>query len=530
MRAKVWKDLAMIQISDFLGLGKLKHSPDKKAVRNAVLLILCYVALGAIFLIYSFGFGKLYIDHGMGEVALPLLFAASSTAVLFTSLLKTNSYLIGAKDYEMLQALPIPTATIVSCRLFVTYCIEFLFGATLLLPTGIYYGITFGKTISFYIFLFLSVLFLPVFPIIVSAVFGVLLTAVSSRFRHKNIVMIFGSILLLIGVFFFTFRLPQIEAQDFHSLNDILLTGIFQIYPLTRLFFESVCLNMISSALLYLGISAVCMALFYLIMQKTYQFLNTSLLAHSVRSDYKIQGLKTRSVFQALFRKEWKRYIASPLYVMNTAVGYLLMIILGAFLFFSGADSIEKIITIPNIADTITSTLPFILGMLSAMCCSTAVSISIEGKNFWQTVSLPVKPSMIYNSKRAIHFVFAIPAIFLSSTLIALKIPFDPLSLFFLFAVPLSYSFFTAELGLILNIRFPKFDWKNETAIVKQGLPVSLCVFGGMFLGLAPIFAMFSVPESFRTFISLAITLFLSITALILHHRINKIELVQISE
>ena len=170
--------------------------------------------------------------------------------------------------------------------------------------------------------------------------------------------MIFGSILLLIGVFFFTFRLPQIEAQDFHSLNDILLTGIFQIYPLTRLFFESVCLNMVSSTLLYLGISAVCMALFYLIMQKTYQFLNTSLLAHSVRSDYKIQGLKTRSVFQALFRKEWKRYIASPLYVMNTAVGYLLMIILGAFLFFSGADSIEKIITIPNICLLYTSPSP----------------------------------------------------------------------------------------------------------------------------------------------------------------------------
>ena len=120
MRAKVWKDLAMIQISDFLGLGKLKHSHDKKAIRNALLLLITYLAVGAIFLIYSFGFGKLYIDQGMGEVVLPLLFAMSSLAVLFTSLFKTNSYLIGAKDYEMLQALPIPTGTIVSCRLIVT--------------------------------------------------------------------------------------------------------------------------------------------------------------------------------------------------------------------------------------------------------------------------------------------------------------------------------------------------------------------------------------------------------------------------
>ena len=66
---------------------------------------------------------RLYIDQGMGEVVLPLLFAMSSLAVLFTSLFKTNSYLIGAKDYELLQALPIPAGTIVSCRLLVSYCI-----------------------------------------------------------------------------------------------------------------------------------------------------------------------------------------------------------------------------------------------------------------------------------------------------------------------------------------------------------------------------------------------------------------------
>ena len=47
MRSKVWKDLAMIQISDFLGLGKLKHSHDKKAIRNALLLLITYLAVGA---------------------------------------------------------------------------------------------------------------------------------------------------------------------------------------------------------------------------------------------------------------------------------------------------------------------------------------------------------------------------------------------------------------------------------------------------------------------------------------------------
>lgn len=530
MRSKVWKDLAMIQISDFLGLGKLKHSRDKKTVRNALLLLITYVAVGAVFLIYSFGFGKLYIDHGMGDVAIPLLFTMSSLVVLFTSLFKTNSYLIGAKDYELLQALPIPVGTIVSCRLLVSYCIECLFGAALLLPTGIYYGITFGKHIQFYLFLILDILFLPVFPLIVSAMLGVVLTAVSSRFRHKNIVMILGNILLLAAVFFFSFRIPQVNVQDFQSMNEALLTGIFQIYPLTQFFFESVCLGMISSTLLYLGISIICMILFSFIMQKIYQFLNTSLMAHSVRADYKIRALKNRSVFQALFRKEWKRYLASPLYVMNTAVGYLLMIILSVFLCFSGTDSIESIISLPEVTDIIGSALPFVLGTLSAMCCSSAVSISIEGKNFWQTVSLPVKPSKIYNSKRAVNLVLAVPAILISGTFIAVRIPLDAVSIFFLFAIPLAYTLFITEFGLILNILFPKFDWKNETAIVKQGLPVCICVFGGMALGIAPIFLISAVPESFRSFISPAVTLILLLAALILHFRTNKIELIQISE
>ncbi|MDO4453703.1 MAG: hypothetical protein Q4B90_04340 [Eubacteriales bacterium] len=530
MKSKVWKDLAMIQISDFLGLGKIKHSRDKKTIRNALLLLITYLAVGAIFLIYSFGFGKLYIDQGLGNVVLPLLFTMSSLAVLFTSLFKTNSYLIGAKDYELLQALPIPAGTIVSCRLLVSYCIECLFGAALLLPTGIYYRITFGEPVRFYLLLILAILFLPVFPIIISAVLGALLTAVSSRFRHKNIVMILGSVLLLVGIFFFSFRLPQIAVQDFQSMNEALLAGIFQIYPLTQLFFESVCLGMMSSTLLYLGISILCMILFSFIMQKTYQFLNTSLMAHRVRADYKIRNLKNRSVFQALFRKEWKRYLASPLYVTNTAVGYLLMIILSVFLCFSGADAIETFITIPGISDIVVLALPFVLATLSAMCCSTAASISIEGKNFWQMVTLPVKPSKIYNSKRAINLVLAIPAILISGIFIAVRIPLNAVSTFFLFAIPLAYTLLITELGLILNILFPKFDWKNETAIVKQGLPVCICVFGGMALGMVPIFLISALPESFRSLISPAVTLILLLAAFLLHLHTNKIELLQISE
>ena len=530
MRSKVFLDLAWIQISDFLGIGKLKHTRDKKMIRKTLLFYLSYLAVAALFIFYSFGLGKLYIDQGMADIALPLLFMASSIAVLWTSLLKSNSYLIGAKDYEMLQALPIPTGSVISCRLLVSYCIECLFGAVLLVPTGIYYGITFGKGITFYLILLLDTLFLPVIPIILATALGIVLTAVSSRFRHKNIIMIFLSLILIVGVFMFTFQTPQIAQNEFQTMSDSLLAGIFRIYPLTQLFFESLYHGTVSSTLLYAGISVLSMLVFCIVMRQSYQFLNTALLSHSVRADYKIEKLKGRSVFHALFQKEWKRYTASPLYVINTVTGYLLMLILGGFLCFSGEDSLDSIISIPGIAGQIIAALPFILGLCCSISCSTAASISIEGKNFWQTVSLPVKPSVIYNSKRAVTFIFAIPAIFISGILILTAISMDMIHAIWLFLIPLIYTWFSAEFGLFLNIHFPKFDWKSEAAIIKQGLPVFIMVFGGMAIGIAPIFLIVAVPESLRSFVTPGIGILLLAAAFLLHQIINRIQLISIRE
>lgn len=530
MKSKVFADLAWIQISDFLGIGKLKHSRDKKVIGKTFFFCLAYLAVAAIFICYGFLFGKLYIDQGLADLALPFLFTIASIAVLWTSLLKSNSYLIGAKDYEMLQSLPISTGSVVSCRLLVSYCLECLFGAALLLPTGFYYGITFDQDIFYYVILIVDTLFLPVFPIIVATILGVIVTAVSSRFRHKNIIMIFLSMALLIGVLLLSFSAPEIDSQEFLSINDQFLSIIFQIYPLSRFFSEGLCSGIASSTIFYLGISLLCLVLFYFVMQKTYQFLNTALLAHSVRADYKITSMKSHSLSHALFQKEWKRYCSSPVYVLNTIAGYLLMVLLGGFLCFSGPDALQSLMPIPEISDLVVSALPFVLGLCGSMGCSTAASISIEGKNLWQTVALPVKSSKIYNSKRAVSLIVAVPASILSSVLVFLAIPMELTAAVFLFVIPLLYVWFSAELGLFLNLLFPKFDWKNETAIVKQGLPMFIVVFGGMALGILPIILMNIVPETFQDFVSPAVVILLLIAACILHCAANKIELISVAE
>ena len=39
-----------------------------------------------------------------------------------------------------------------------------------------------------------------------------------------------------------------------------------------------------------------------------------------------------------------------------------------------------------------------------------------------------------------------------------------------------------AELGLILNLKRPSFNWTNETVPIKQSMPVVVVIFGGWLL------------------------------------------------
>ena len=43
---------------------------------------------------------------------------------------------------------------------------------------------------------------------------------------------------------------------------------------------------------------------------------------------------------------------------------------------------------------------------------------------------------------------------------------------------------FTAYFGLFLGLKFPKFDWQNETVAVKQGFAVFGTMIGSMLLSL----------------------------------------------
>ena len=115
----------------------------------------------------------------------------------------------------------------------------------------------------------------------------------------------------------------------------------------------------------------------------------------------------------------------------------------------------------------------------------TAPSISLEGKNLWIYHSLPITAWQVFKAKIKLQvYVLIIPVIaFITVGAIIVKASAIISILCALCAI--AYIIVHAEFGLIINLKFPNFNWRTETVPVKQSLSVILALFGGWLITFA---------------------------------------------
>ena len=121
------------------------------------------------------------------------------------------------------------------------------------------------------------------------------------------------------------------------------------------------------------------------------------------------------------------------------------------------------------------------------MSTTTASSISLEGKGIDQLKVLPVSAMSVFRAKLSLHLALTLPAQAVAATLftVALRPAFSEAVL--LYALPAAFAVLAGLAGLWINLAHPKFDWKSETEVVKQGLPTFLTVFGSMLFAGVPL-------------------------------------------
>lgn len=110
--------------------------------------------------------------------------------------------------------------------------------------------------------------------------------------------------------------------------------------------------------------------------------------------------------------------------------------------------------------------------------------ISLEGKSFNITKSLPVSTKKILLAKVLTSNIISIPIILISDIIFFVVFKVTIIDIVFILLASIIMPTFTAIVGILMNLKYPKMDATSDTEVVKQSMSSTASVFIGMFTGM----------------------------------------------
>lgn len=515
------KPLLKIQLLSWFGINKAIHSKDKREKKKFIGFIILVLFVVISMFITSFAYSYLmaisFEQLGIMYILLAVMMMATCLFTLVTTIYKTTGFLFAFKDYDTIMSLPIKTSTIVVSRLFTIYIMNILFSLIVMLPAGIIYAVKTIPSFEFYIIFIITFLFIPMIPIIIGTIIGSLIAVISSKFKKNNIINLILTILFFIGIMAlsFTLQFSMQSGTDFANIGIQMINMINKIYPITIIYIDAVCNYNILSLILFVGVSVILFISFSTFVGYKYKSINTALTTVRTVSNYKLTTIKESSPFMALYKKELRRYFASPLYVLNTSTGLLLCVIMSLGLLIFGSESLEQLLELPGFSDIIGSLSPMVVSTFIAMSCTTCCSISLEGKSLWIIKSIPIKTKDILLSKIAVNLTILLPIILISGIILSLILNVSPIQIFMLFITPTVYAIFISLLGILVNLLYPNFSWESESVVVKRSVAMFISELLGMAVTILPIILLFIININLNIAIGVITMIFIVIDILL---------------
>ncbi|AEY67204.1 hypothetical protein [Clostridium sp. BNL1100] len=447
-------------------------------------------------------------DYVLGYVLIPLMLFVSVMTFL-SSALKGTGILYLEDNLETYFSMPIKTYKIVISKLIVIYLYIEVISLILLLPPSIYYCMVKEGSMALYFLEFLSILILPVLPINIGVLFGLLLQKAGKRARiAKNkyspilrIVFLFLCICMIILVSIKSEFAGQIVKQIQSELFKVSYNIIVNTSSKNILMFN-------------LFISLLGLLSFYVInisYKKQYYLLRKNINSSIA---WNINNLKKQNYLHALVKRERRRYFSIPVYVINTMLGivavavYVIAAIVSRNNILNIFQQIGQYYKLGNSVGVLNVSVITILIALTNVCYS---SISIEGKNHQIVKSYPIRGFDFFGAKILFHLSLTVPTILIANTVLVIVLKISTKEVLLGFLLPILFTYFLALLGSTVNIFFPDFQWKNVTYIVKQSFSAILSVFAGIGFVSCSIFILFKYFSSnlLDSFFVLTLVMFL---------------------
>ncbi|MBQ0037810.1 MAG: hypothetical protein KBS74_03965 [Clostridiales bacterium] len=481
----MWKALLKKQ---FLELNTFYFQNRKTGKRRtkagligyAILYVLLFGFVAVAFFAMGIPIAAAVVPAGMDWLYFAMMGMIAILLGVFGDVFNTYAGLYRAKDNELLLSMPIPPSKILLVRMVGVYAMGLLYSGLVFVPAAIAFWVFGRVTVANVICPIIMLFIIAAFVTALSCVLGWVVALISGKLKNKSFVTVLAS-LAFIGLYYVVyFRISsylQAFATHVESIGHTIESVAYPFYAMGR-----GAAGHIPSLLLFTAIVAVLFALICYVMARNFIKIAT-MKGTGKKSVYKEQTVKTVSVKGALLRKELRRFLSSPTYMLNCGLGIVIMPVLAVVALIRMKWLREMVTMLTAELPEFASLLP--LAALVTVCLTacmndfTAPSVSLEGKNIWIVQSLPVSAAEVLDAKRRLGTYLSLIPTVLCTVVLGIVLQVSSTAFMYMLLAAIVFVMFYSAWGLMLNLRHPNLTWTNEVVPIKQSASVAIALFGG---------------------------------------------------
>lgn len=497
---------------------KASDSKAKQIIFPIILSLIVMFAVGVYAMMFASEFSKVNLTY----IMLTLFIILTTILTLVEGIYKSQGILFDAKDNDLLFALPIEKSKILFVRIFKLLSFQFLYNALFMIPAYVVYIYYEHPGISFYLISILMTFLLPIIPTVISSIIGYIIKAVSVKFKAKKIVQTVFTMIIFFGIFYISLNTQGILENIINNAESINAV-IKKVYYPAGAYIDLIQNFNLPTLLILIAINIVPLVIFIMIASKFYFGIISKSSAKGKSKKIKSieSKVKVKSELSALVSKELKRYFSSTVYIFNTSFGLILLLIITIAMSVNINGVINTITEGEGMGidiNTIISLMPKIFFCLvtytACMTSITSSSISLEGKSFNITKSLPTSVDTILLSKILMSCIITMPVILISDLIFFIAFQVGIIDILFILTISILMPILIAIIGLFTNLKYPKMNASSDTEVVKQSMSTTIAVFSGMILGL--VFAVLMVAGAQTPNINLFVLIELIVLAIVI--------------
>ncbi|MGN0777573.1 MAG: hypothetical protein ACI4MJ_00350 [Aristaeellaceae bacterium] len=494
--------------------GVVSKKTGKVNVAYAVLTALG--VLGLVGLAVALAIGESYLFKVLARMGQPLLLPTLVMLVcmlctLMFSAFHTLSRLYFSKDMAWLSSLPITSRTVMASRLTEVCLGEMGINLLLMLPSLVLLGLHQGGDIGYWFRAAVTLMTSVALPVAVTSLLSALLARTTGLVRHKEAIVMVGSVLLLVIVLGVELSImPKIpEDADVMFFVTILLSRSGLIDTLTsalpplRWAVHGLAGDWAAFGA-YTLVSWGCLGGVVMLMGRSY-------LTDCVRQSEQSTRRRSRRMeprtwrqqgqMRSLLQRECAEILRTPTYAFNSLGGLIFMpiMMISMMVGLASTDTLDMVLAeLPALLSMVPgSDMMLLCVVVMSVGCwinpAIATAVTREGKHHDLYRMMPVAPMTQLNAKMLMGMAINAMVALVTGLLCAVLLGYYALWLLpaFLLAVPVNYA--CCAISLTIDAIHPNYDWMNETQAIKQSMNVMWSMLVVLIILLLPCGAWFGV-------------------------------------